>query len=143
MNKQYTIKVTVLLENALWIGLFERNDDGEYAVARQIFGGEPSDAELHDFVLTHYDKLKFTAPYNFKLVIKRKNYKRTQREVRREMENAKKNSLSTTHAQEVLRIDLEKKKKIKKITSKIEKENSLEKKFQLKQEKKKRKHRGH
>ncbi len=34
MIKQYTIKVTVLLENSFWIGLFERNDDEGYAVAR-------------------------------------------------------------------------------------------------------------
>ncbi len=44
--KQYTIKVTILLENSFWIGLFERNDSEGYAVARKIFGGEPTDNEL-------------------------------------------------------------------------------------------------
>ncbi len=143
MNKQYTIKVTVLVENAFWVGLFERNDDDGYAVARQIFGGEPTNAELYDFVLTHFEKLKFTEPKNFKLIIKRKNPKRMQREVRREMEKAKKSLPSTTHAQEVLRIDLEKKKRLKKTISKMQKETLLERKFQLKQDKKKRKQRGH
>ncbi len=59
------------------------------------------------------------------------------------MENAKKSSVSTTHAQEVLRIDLEKKKKARKTISRVEKESSLERKFQLKQDKKKQKHKGH
>lgn len=143
MKKQYTIKVTVMLENSFWIGLFERNDEAGLAVARQIFGGEPTDAELYEFVLTHYDQLKFSEPHEFKLIIKRKNPKRMQREVRREMEKAKKGLSGETRAQEVLRLDLEKKKKIKKSISKTEKEAFLERKFQLKQEKKKQKQRGH
>lgn len=143
MKKQYTIKVTVLLENSLWVGLFERNDEEGYAVARNIFGGEPSDAELYEFVLTHFDELKFTEPQEFMLVIKRKNPKRIQREVRKEMEKAKKGLPSTSHAQEVLRINLEKHKKVKKQISKEEKEAKLEEKFQLKQAKRKKKHRGH
>ena len=66
MKKQYTIKVTLLLENSLWIGLFERTDEGGYAVAKEIFGrGEPTEAELYDFVLTHFDRLEFTEPHDF------------------------------------------------------------------------------
>lgn len=141
--KQCTIKVTVLLEDSFWVGFFERNDDEGYAVARKIFGGEPTDAELYDFVLTHFDALKFTEPQDFKLVIKRKNPKRVKREVRREMEKVKKNLFSTTHAQEVLRLDLEKNKKIKKSISKAEREACVEEKFQQKQAKRKKKHRGH
>ena len=142
MKNQYTIKVTVLLEKSLWIALFERNDSEGYAVARKIFGSEPTDAELYNFVLTHFDELKFTSPQDFKLEIKRKNPKRMQREVRREMKKAKRGIPRTTHAQEVLRIDLEKNKKIRKKISKVEKEARLEEKFQQKQEKRKKTHRG-
>lgn len=143
VKKQYTIKVTVLFENTFWVGLFERNDKEGYAAARKIFGGEPTDAELYDFVLTHFDELKFTEPQDFKLIIKRKNPKRMQREVRREMEKAKQGLPSTTHAQDVLRLDLEKNKKLKKVISKAKKEARLEEKFQQKQTKRKKKHRGH
>lgn len=143
LKKQYTIKVTVLLENALWIALFERNDDEGYAVARKVFGGEPTDAELYEFVLIHFDELKFTKPQKFKLVIKRKNPKRMQRKVRQEMERAKKGLPSTTHAQDVLRLALEQNKKLKKKTSSAQKEARKEEKFQHKQAKKKKKHRGH
>ena len=75
--------------------------------------------------------------------LKRKNPKRIQREVRREMKKAKLGLPSTTHAQEALKLDLEKNKKLKKTISKAEKEVRLEKKFQQKQEKRKKKHRGH
>ncbi len=142
-KKQYTIKVTVLLENSFWIGVFERNDSEGYAVARKIFGVEPTDAELYEFVLIHFDELKFTEPQEFRLVIKRKNPKRVQREVRHEMEKAKKGLSSTTHAQEVLRLELEKNKKLKKGTSRTEKVARQEERFRQKQEKKKKKQRGH
>lgn len=141
--KQATIKVTILLENSFWVGIFERNDDEGYACARNIFGDEPTDAELYQFVLTHYQQLKFTEPREFKLLIRRKNPKRVQREVRREVEKSKKGIKTTTYAQEVLRLELEKNKKIKRTVSKLEKAATLEKKFQLKQTKKKQKHRGH
>ncbi len=141
--KQYTIKVTVLLENTFWIGVFERNDKDGYAVAKNIFGSEPTDAELYDFIFAHFEKLRFTQPQDFKLIIKRKNHKRMLREVKREMEKAKQGLSSTTHAQEVLRIDLEKNKKLKKVNTKAQKEAEREEKFQQKQQKRKQKHRGH
>jgi hypothetical protein len=143
LQKQYTIKVTVLLENSFWVGIFERNDDEGYAVARKIFGGEPTNAELYEFVLAHFDELKFTEPKEFKLIIKRKNHKRMQREVKYEMKKAKQELSSATHAQEVLRLDLEKNKKARKVVSKAEKEARKEEKFRQKQEKRKKKHRGH
>lgn len=143
MQKVYSIKATVLFENNFWTGIFERNDQDDYAAARKIFGDEPTDAQLYDFVLNHYDELKFTEPHQFKLIIKRKNPKRVQREVRREMKQARQGLTSTTRAQEVLRIDLEKNKKIRKIISRIEKEAKKEMKFQQKQVKRKKKHRGH
>lgn len=141
--KQHTIKATVILENALWVGIFERNDPDGYAVSRKIFGSEPTDAELYDFVSTHFEELKFTEPQIFKLIIKRKKYKRMQREVRREIENVKKKTSYTSHAQEVIKLELEKNKKLKKNISKAEKEARQAERFQQKQAKKKKKHKGH
>lgn len=139
--KSYTIQVTVLLENSFWVGIFERNDGEGYAVARQIFGGEPTDPELYEFISAHYQLLKFTEPKNFKLVIKRKNPKRMKREIKKLMEKSK-GIKKETHAQEALRIELEKNKKIKKAKTQKEKEERQREKFLLKQAKKKEKHRG-
>ena len=138
-----TIKATVMLDGPFWVGIFERQDKSHYAVARHVFGKEPTDAELYEFVLTHYSELKFSSPQEFTLVIKRKNPKRVKREVKEEMEKAKKNMKSASHAQEVLRQELEKNKKIKKSVSKAEKEMQEKRKFALKQEKKKKKQKGH
>lgn len=138
----FTIKVTVLLNNSLWAGLFERTDLKGYAVAKKIFGDEPSDAELYEFIRTNYHELKFTQAHDFKLMIKRKNYKRRQRDVKHELEKAKEGIAKTSYAQEVLRLELEKNKKTKKTMSKLEKLAQEDERFKQKQEKRKQKHRG-
>ena len=86
-----TITVTVQLEGSFWTALFERNDAGNYTVARKIFGKEPTDPELYEFLLKNYHELKYTEPQKFKLIIKRKNPKRVRREVRKAMEKGSKN----------------------------------------------------
>lgn len=141
--KQHTIQVTVLLEKSLWVGIFERGDKEDYAVARAIFGNEPTDSELYAFVSTNFKDLRFTEAQGFTLRIKRKNPKRVLREVKNKMAKAKCTSSTETHAQEVLRLELEKNKKTKKTISRVQREAKKEKIFSLKQEKKKQKHRGH
>ena len=138
-----TVTATILLNGSLWMGIFERTDKKGYAVARKIFGSEPSDAEVYEFVQKEYLELKFGEPQEFKLQIKRTNPKRVQREVRREMERVKESMKPSTHAENYMREELEKNKKVKKKISKAEKEARAEKQFELKQQKKKEKHRGH
>ncbi|HSX26736.1 MAG TPA: YjdF family protein [Chlamydiales bacterium] len=138
-----TIKATILFEGPFWVGLFERTDKEGYAVARWIFGGEPADGEVYEFVHQNYRELKFGEPREFKLEIKRMNPKRVQREVRREMERAKESTKPSTHAQDYMREELEKNKKERKLLSRQEKEARKEAQFNLKQKKRKEKHRGH
>ena len=137
------LKATIFFESPYWVGTFERVDKEGYQVAREIFGKEPSNAEIYEFVLKNYDKLKFGTFQEFKLKIKRKNPKRVQREVKREMERIKKSTKPSTLAQDYMRQELEKNKKAKKKRIKIEKEEYKEEQFLLKQKKKKEKHRGH
>ena len=85
-----TIKATIFFEKRFWVGTFEHTDREGYAVARHIFGAEPSDSEIHEFVLNHYHELKFgELKGNISIQIQRMNPKRVQREVRREMEKIK------------------------------------------------------
>src|SRR5579872_3249710 len=120
---KHTIQVTIQLENQLWVGIFERNDKHVYAVARKVFGKEPTDPEVYEFILSHYQELQFTEPQDFILKIKRKNPKRMNREVRKLMQAAKNlKAPKMSRAQEVLKMELEKNKKIRKTISKEEKE---------------------
>jgi hypothetical protein len=137
------VKATILFEKRFWVGIFERTDKEGYAVARHIFGGEPSDPEIHEFVLNHYAELKFGELKQLELQIQRMNPKRVQREVRREMEKMKESTKPSTLAQDYMREELEKKKMQKKSINSAEKEARKEEQFSLKQQKRKEKHRGH
>lgn len=137
------IKATVFFERRFWVATFERIDKEGYAIAKHIFGAEPTDPEVYEFVLHHYQELHFGAPKEFELQIKRMNPKRAQREVHREMERVKRTQKLSTLAQDYMREELEKKKKEKKIRSRAEKQTRKEEQFSIKQKKKKEKHRGH
>lgn len=138
-----TVKVTIFFENKFWVGTFERTDKAGYAAARHIFGAEPSDPEIHDFVLNQYLDLKFGAPKDLDIQIHRQNPKRVQREVRREMERMKEISKPSTMAQDYLREEIERTKKEKKTISSADKQARKDEQFSIKQDKRKEKHRGH
>lgn len=137
------IQATIFFDKRYWVGTFERTDKEGYSVARHIFGGEPTDPEVYEFVLTHYQELKFGEPKEFTLEIKRMNPKRVQREVRKEMERIKETTKPSTFAQDYMREELEKKKLQKKQQSSAEKQARKNAQFAFRQTKKKEKHRGH
>jgi Protein of unknown function (DUF2992) len=137
-----TIKATIFFEKRFWVGTFERTDKEGYAVARHIFGGEPSDAEIHEFVLNHYSELKFGASKEIEVQIQRMNPKRVQREVRREMERMKETARPSTLAQNAMREEIEKKKKERKSISSAARQARKEEQFAVRQERKKERQRG-
>ncbi len=138
-----TVKATIFFERRFWIGIFERTDKEGYAVARHIFGGEPADPEVHEFILNHWHELKFGETKEITIQIQRMNRKRVQREVRREMEKMRETAQPSTFAQDYMREEIEKKKKERKSVSSDEKQARKDEQFALKQDKKKEKHRGH
>ncbi len=137
------IKATIFFDKRFWVGTFERTDKEGYAVARHIFGAEPADSEIQEFVLHHWQELKFGEAKEITIQIRRMNPKRVQREVRKEMEKIKETEQPSTLAQDYIREEIEKKKKERKSVSSAEKQARKDEQFSLKQEKKKEKHRGH
>ena len=51
---------TVFFEEPFWIGVFERVENGKLSVCKVTFGAEPKDSEIWEFILKHYDELKFS-----------------------------------------------------------------------------------
>lgn len=101
------------------------------------------DPEIHEFILNHYQELKFGEAKEIYVQIQLMNPKRVQREVRREMEKMKETTRPSTLAQDYMREEIEKKKKEKKSISSAEKQAYKDQQFLMKQQKKKEKHRGH
>lgn len=137
------IKATIFFDKRFWVGTFERTDKAGYAVARHIFGDDPSDPEIYEFVLNHYLELKFGEAKEIHIQIQRMNPKRVQREVRREMGKLKETTKPSTMAQDYMREEIEKNKKEKKSITSAEKQARKNLQFAIKQEKRKQKHRGH
>ena len=52
--------LTVYFDSPFWVGVFERIEDGKLSVCKVTFGAEPTDCEVWEFVLRHYNKLKFS-----------------------------------------------------------------------------------
>ncbi len=121
---------------------FERTDRDGYAVARHIFGKEPTDPEIYQFVLENYQELKFGELKEFNLTIKRVNPKRAQKLARREMERIKETAKPSTIAQDYMREELEKNKKAKKERASSKRRQRDEQQFDQKLQKRKEKRRG-
>ncbi|WP_333888307.1 YjdF family protein, partial [Clostridium sp.] len=82
-----SINFTVFFEDAFWVGVFERVSFDKYEVSKVVFGSEPKDYEIYDFILRHFWNLKFSnsLPIN-ELKCKRVNPKRLQREIKKQTE---------------------------------------------------------
>ncbi|MCC0764294.1 YjdF family protein [Clostridioides sp. ES-S-0006-03] len=133
-------KLTVLFEEPFWIGIFERQDGKKYEVCRVVFGAEPRDVEVYEFILEKFFSLNFGSIKLDKNVSKDNiGYKRMRRKVKKEQSK----ETIGTKAQNALKIQHEERKQDKKILAKSRKEEEKERLFTLKQEKRKAKHKGH
>ena len=132
-------KCTVFFEDPFWVGVFERNENGKLSVAKVTFGAEPKDFEILDFVLKHYYDLQFSSAVETVVKETKKNPKRAQREVRKEM---KKTGIGTK-SQQALKLQQEQNKQQRKVENRERNLAKAQRKFELKQKKKKEKHRGH
>ena len=137
-----SIKLTVFFKEHFWIGVFEAYEHEGYKACKVTFGAEPKDEEVYQFILKEFKNLKFssmTPTSKDELTIRRENPKRMQRKIRKETQNED----VGTKAHIALKKQYEENKLINKQNYKEEKNKIQERKFQLKQIKKKEKHKGH
>lgn len=131
-------KLTVYFEEPFWMGVFEKIEDKKLSAAKVIFGTEPKDYEVYEFVLKHYCGLQFSPAVETAVTIKHKNPKRLQKEVKKQL----KNTGIGTKSQQALKLQQEQSKQERKLKSRIQKEAEAKRMFEMKQQKKKEKHRG-
>ena len=132
-------RLTVYFEDPFWVGVFERIKNGKLSAAKVTFGAEPKDYEVQEFITKYYYHLKFSPAIKTDVKDVKKNPKRAQRD-------AKKQTLENgigTKSQQALKLQQEKNKLVRKERSKMEREAESDRLFELKQQKKKEKHKGH
>jgi len=133
-------KLTVYFDDPFWVGVFERDDETGLRVSRVVFGSEPTDAELYEYIQREYKSIDFGKPLKNQVkIVRKKNFKRMQREVRKEVYEEG----VGTKAQQAMKLNQELNKKERQVISREQREAEQALKYKLRQDKKKGKHRGH
>ncbi len=132
-------RLTVLFEDPFWVGLFERINAGRYSVCKITFGAEPKDFEVYEYILSRWDTLEFSPDLESRPPHSRRvNPKRRQRMLQKQTAAG-----IGTKAQQALKLQQEQSKTARKLRSRQRKEADAVRKFQIREEKRKEKHRGH
>ena len=131
-------RLTVFFEDPFWVGVFERLSDGKLSVCKVTFGAEPKDYEVYDFVLKNYYQLRFSPAVATDVKETGRNPKRIQREVRKQVEN----TMIGTKSQQALKLQQEQLKIERRTVNREQREAEKQRQFELKQQKRKEKHRG-
>ncbi len=139
-------RLTVLHDGQFWVGICEHAVGGRYGACRVVFGAvEPTDAEILEFVRDRWEALPFALGPSLEpveaarsAVLAHANPKRRQREARKLVESAG----VGTKAQQAMSAAYEACKGERKAAARDARRGKAERRFTLKQEKRKRKHRG-
>lgn len=133
-----SVRLRVFYEEPFWIGVLERIADGRLAVCKITFGAEPGGFEINQFILENYFQLRFSPAVAAVVKEAKRNPKRVSREVHRQLEETG----IGTKSQQALQLQREQMKTERKLISGERKEAEKQWQFELKQLKKKEKHRG-
>ncbi len=102
------IKLTVYFDDPFWADIFEKTENNSLSVAKIVFGAEPKDTEIYQFILSDFQNLVFgnKIPLSKTILPKKLNPKRVHRKIRKEL---KKKNISTK-AQLAVSLDRESRK---------------------------------
>ena len=132
-------KLTVFFEDPFWVGIFERIEDGRLSVAKVTFGAEPKDYEVQEYIQEYQSGLKFSPAVDTVVKDVKRSPKRLQREAKKQMLEIG----IGTKSQQALKLQQEQNKHERKERSREKKEADELRMFELKQQKKREKHKGH
>jgi len=132
-------QLSVFFEEPFWIGIYERMEENRIEACKIIFGSEPKDYEVYRFLNENWKNLKFSPPVPGEDLDERRiNPKRMQRDIARQLQNPG----VGTKAQQALKALRENSKAERKKLSKLRKDEEKERQFEIRQQKKKEKHKG-
>ncbi|MGM9612326.1 MAG: YjdF family protein [Butyricicoccus sp.] len=132
-------RLTVYFDDPFWVGVYERQENGRLSACRMVFGAEPKDYEVYAYMLTAWSRLRFSPPVEAQMEpLQAGNPKRRQRAIRRALERP----AGSTKSQQALQAGRELAAQTRKTAHREQAQAEKERKFQLRQQKKKEKHRG-
>ncbi len=131
--------LTVFFDDPFWVGVFERIDGSKLSVCKVTFGAEPKDYDVWEFVLRYYDELVFSPAVETETRQTADNPKRRFRNARKQTER----SGIGTKSQQALQLQREGMKAERRQISREQRDAEAQRRFEMKQLKKKEKRRGH
>ena len=131
-------KLTVFFEDPFWVGAFEHIENEKLSVAKVTFGAEPKEYDIQEYIQKCYYGLQFSPAVEVAVAEKHINPKRMQREVKKQMSNTG----IVTKSQQALNLQHEQYKTEHKKKNREQKQAEEQRLFELRQQKKKEKHRG-
>ena len=131
--------LTVFFDDPFWVGVFERIDESKLSVCKVTFGAEPKDYDVWEFVLRYYDELVFSPAVETETRQTADNPKRRFRNARKQTER----SGIGTKSQQALQLQREGMKAERCQISREQRDAEAQRRFDMKQMKKKEKRRGH
>jgi hypothetical protein len=135
------MQLTIFFDSPFWVGVLEEEHAGTLYAARQVFGAEPSDQQVYEFVLHDLAALRAQMVAGVTAAdrpVKRLNPKRLQREIRRDLARAGVSS----KAHEALRLQLEQHKQSRQEITREQRDAEREHKRAIQRDKARQKHRG-
>ncbi len=143
MTQSFT-EITVFFDEPFWVALFEQHQEGFYCAARKVIGtSEPMGVELMDFFnRLNLSELSFSDPVKEeKAEVKTLNFKRQIRQAKQIQHSLFKFTFTKAHA--CIKAQQAAEQQVLAKKAKMETEEKKQIKFELKQAKRKQKHRGH
>ena len=134
-----SVKLTVFFDEPFWVGVFEHINEGKLSVAKVTFGAEPKDYEVQEYLQKDYYSLQFSPAVATVVKETKRNPKRMQRDAKKQMQE---NGIGTK-SQQALKLQQEQNKQERKLRCREQKEADERRTFELKQQKKREKHKGH
>lgn len=134
---------TLYFDGRFWVVVIERHEEGRVRAVRIVFGAQPSDAELYEFLLASALARRLdeaaAVPVGPECQPKRPNPKRAQRQASRLARQAR----PSTASQEAIHADRERSAQRRAAGAKQKKREAADERRRLEREKAKARHRGH
>ena len=142
------MKMTVYFDGAFWAALVEWQSGKNYLVYRHVFGKEPKNHEIWNFIHQDLQGLmirqeRLIGQISSSAIVPKKKKRTNPKRMQREISKAKNQSVLSTKAQLELQKTHEALKKERKADKRQRKEEEKANKFTRKQAKRHQKHRGH
>lgn len=133
--------ITICFEAPFWVGIYERQIQNQYCVCKIVFGAEPKDYTVYEYLQNHWQQLRFSPSITVgKLQKTYANPKRMQRAIQKQTQT---NPHIGTKAQQAYQLLYQQQKQLKNRTKKLHRQQQKQRQFILRQQKQKEKHKGH